>query len=186
MSSIPSIREPITDGVVALRMFAERDIPEILIAYQDDPELHLRIGIDRPPSGAELGSQAERAPAECEAGRGVRLTILEHGSDTCVGRIFVHGIDWANSHAELGMWLAPQARRRGLAPRALRLAVGWLLESCALQRVQIMTEPSNEAMIRAAQAAGFTQEGVLRGYALYGGRRVDFAVLSILPSDLAG
>jgi RimJ/RimL family protein N-acetyltransferase len=185
MSSIPSIREPMTDGVLALRLFGERDIPEILIAHQDDPELHLRLGLDRPPSGAELGRQAERAPAEREAGRSVRLTVLQHGSDTCVGRILVHGIDWTHSHADLGMWLAPQVRGRGLAPRALRLATRWLLEDCGLQRVQLMTEPSNQPMIRAAQAAGFAEEGVLRDYAFYGGQRVDFVVLSILTGDLA-
>jgi RimJ/RimL family protein N-acetyltransferase len=185
MPSLPNMREPLTDGVVALRVFAERDIPEILIAYQDDPELHIRIGTDRPPSGAELGRQAERVHPEREAGRSIRLTILESGSDVCVGRMYVHGVDWTNAHADLGMWLAPQVRGRGLATRALRLAADWLFNA-GFRRVQLMTEPSNQPMLRSAQAAGFKHEGVLRGYAISAGRRVDFTVLSILPEDLPG
>ncbi len=183
MPALPQIREPLTDGVVSLRAYAERDIPEILIAFQDDPELHVRIGSEKPPSGAELGRQAERLPAEWEAGRSARLTVLLDGSDTCVGRMLVHSIDWTNSHVDLGMWLAPHVRGRGHAPRALRLAAGWLFEA-GFKRVQLMTEPSNLPMTRSAQAAGFKHEGVLRGYAVYGGRRVDFAVFSLLPSDL--
>ena len=69
--------EPLTDGVVALRPAAERDIPEILIAYQDDPELHLRLGEERPPSGAELGRLAERAASGPRRRARVTLTILE-------------------------------------------------------------------------------------------------------------
>ena len=65
---------------------AERDIPEVLIAYQDDRELHLRMGVERPPSGAELGRLAERAEIDRAAGRAVTLTIIGRGSDVCLGR----------------------------------------------------------------------------------------------------
>ena len=40
-------------------------------------------------------------------------------------------------------------------------------------------------MIAAARAAGFTFEGVLRGFTFERGQRVDCAVLSLLPADLA-
>ena len=41
MSSFPRLTSPLTDGSVVLRDYVERDIPEILIAYQDDPLLHV-------------------------------------------------------------------------------------------------------------------------------------------------
>ena len=40
-------------------------------------------------------------------------------------------------------------------------------------------------MIAAARRAGLTEEGVLRAYLRERGRRVDVAVLSLLPADLA-
>ncbi len=186
MPSIPELTEPLTDDGLVLRLAAERDIPETLIAHQDDPELYKRLGLERPPSGAELGRQSELARAEREAGTHVALTILLPGSDTCVGGISLQRIDWINARGELGIWLAPGVRGRGLAPRAMRLAAAWLFEQCGLQRLALLTETDNEPMLASARAAGFTFEGVLRGYTLERGQRVDCAILSLIPADLAG
>jgi RimJ/RimL family protein N-acetyltransferase len=186
MRSFPLLTDPLTDGRVALRDYAERDIPEILIAYQDDRELHRLIGDERPPTGAELGSRAEREPAARAAGERATLTILEPGSDTCRGQLRGHPVDWDHGRAELGVWVAPQVRGHGLARGALRLAAGWLLADCGLARVELLTEPGNAAMLHAGQAAGFAREGVLREYLRVRGRskRVDVVVMSMLPGDL--
>jgi RimJ/RimL family protein N-acetyltransferase len=184
MPTIPGLAEPLSDGTVALRLAAERDIPEVLIAYQDDPHMHERLGEQRPPSGAQLGRRAEQAEVDRIAGRSVTLTIVTAGSDDCVGEIRVHPVEWIHARGELGIWLAPQLRRRGLAPRALKLAAQWLFDSCGLERLQILTEPANERMVAAARAAGFVDEGVLRGYSRERGKRVDRCVLSLLPGDL--
>ena len=162
MPSIPRLEQPLRGEHVGLRLAAERDIPEILIAHQVDPELYARLGLQRPPSGAELGRQMELAEREREDGVRVRLTIVEPGSDECRGRISVHSIDWESGRAELGMWLAPRARGRGLAPAALRLVAQWLFGGCGLERVELLTEPDNEPMLRAARAAGFAEQGMKR------------------------
>ena len=186
MPSFPELDQPLTDGEVVVRPAAERDIPEVLIAYQDDPELHLRLGQERPPSGAELGRRAERAGADRATGRGMTLTIAGQGSDVCLGQIIVHHVDWEHSRAELGIWVAPQARGRGLARSALRLVARWLLREASFERVQLRSETGNEQLLTAARAAGFQYEGILRGYALERGERVDNAVLSMVQRDLAG
>jgi RimJ/RimL family protein N-acetyltransferase len=184
MSSFPRLAEPLIDGGVALRDYEERDIPEILIAYQDDPRLHLLTGEDRPPSGAELGSRAEREAAARKAGDQVTLTVLETGDDTCRGQLRVEGVDWDHRRAELTIWLAPQVRGRGLGRGALQLAGRWLLETCGLARLEIQTEPQNLAAIRAAEAAGFAREGVLREYRRKRGKGIDMVVMSLVPADL--
>jgi RimJ/RimL family protein N-acetyltransferase len=185
MHSFPPL-EPLSDGAVIVRLAAERDIPEVLIAYQDDPQLHMRMGELRPPSGAELGRRAERAEHDRVTGQGLGLTITEPGDDTCAGQIDVHRVDWENERAELGVWVAPARRRRGLASRALRVLGPWLLTAGGLQRVHLLTEPDNAAMIGAARAGGFSYEGVLRGYYRGRGRRVDMAVLSLVRRDVGG
>ena len=184
MPSIPQLDEALTDGRVALRDAAERDIPEILIAYQDDPQLHVSLGQRRPPSGAELGRHFEQEPAERAAGRRATLAVLEEGEDVCRGVVNVHYLDWENSRGDICMWLVPQVRGRGLAARALRLGASWLLRTCGIARVQVLTEPSNEAMVRAALSAGFVQEARLRGYLRRAYGRVDAVVLSLLAGDL--
>jgi RimJ/RimL family protein N-acetyltransferase len=197
MPAFPDLSEPLTDGVVSLRLAAERDIPEILIAYQDDPELHLRMGNPRPPSGAELGRRAERAEEDRMAGRWLSLTMAEAGEDTCAGQIDIHRVDWENFRAELGVWVAPARRGHGLARRALALAARWLLTAGGLERVELLTQTDNHPLMCAAAAAGFQLEGVLHGYyrAFEGlprryrrgpGGRIDMTVLSLVRRDLAG
>jgi RimJ/RimL family protein N-acetyltransferase len=182
--AFPELKSPLTNWAVVVRPGAERDIPEILIAYQDDRELHTRMGQDRPPSGAELGRLAERAEADRAAGRALTLSILEPGSDTCRGQIYVHNADWDNARAEVGIWVAPGSRGRRYSQRALALVAEWLLRQGGLERVALLTEPDNEPMIRSARAAGFSHEGTLRAYTRERGARVDNAVLSMVRRDL--
>lgn len=197
MPSFPDLQVPLTDGTVSLRMAAERDIPEVLLAYQDDPQLHFLMGVPRPPSGAELGRRAERAEDDRLAGRGISLTILQGDDDTCIGQIDVHRVDWEHARAELGVWVAPRHRRRRVAARGLALAGPWLLTEAGLERVELITRSDNQAMISAGQAGGFRNEGVLRGFyrafkglppgsAVRRDGRVDMAVLSLVGRDLQG
>ncbi len=197
MPSFPDLQVPRTDGTVSVRLAAERDIPETLIAYQDDPALHLRMGTPRPPTGAELGRRAERAEHDRLTGRGLSFTIVGAGEDTCVGQIDVHRVDWDHARAELGVWVALQWRGRGVARRALLLAAPWLLLEAGLERVELLTQPDNQPMIRSAEAAGFHLEGLLRGYfrpfpglprelRRSSDGRVDMAVLSLVRRDLRG
>jgi RimJ/RimL family protein N-acetyltransferase len=185
MPSIPALEEPLaSDGVVVCDA-AERDIPEVLIAYQDDPKLSERLGRERPPSAAELGQAAERESAERAAGTSAEFTILAPGSDVCRGQLNLHHVDWENARGELGIWVSAGARGRGLASGALRLLGDWLMRECGFERLELVTEPDNEPMLRAAAAAGFVREGVLRSFLLERGRRLDAAMLSLLAEDLA-
>lgn len=184
MPTFPLLTTPLTGERVALRPAAERDIPEILIAHQDDPLLHVRLGLRRPPSGAELGRRAEGSDAEREAGEAVWLTMVLPGSDDCVGQLHVHDIDLDNARGELGVWVAPGQRGRGIGTEALALGARWLLTECGLARVQLLTEEDNAAMRHSARAAGFVEEGLLRGYLRERGARIDCTMLSIVTADL--
>jgi RimJ/RimL family protein N-acetyltransferase len=184
---IPALRAPLTDGVVALRLEAERDIPEVLVAHDDDPRLYHSRGRPKPPTGAELGRAIEEAPARRASGIDETLTIERaEPPHTFLGQVIVHSIDWPDRRVEVGIWLAPDARGRGLGRRALRLATVWLLHEWELERIGLGTEPGNAAMIACAQAVGFKPEGVRRGHRLLRGQREDEAVFSLIHADLDG
>jgi RimJ/RimL family protein N-acetyltransferase len=184
MPLFPDLDPPLTGPGVRVRLAAERDIPEILIAHQDDPGLSLALGLERPPSGAELGRRVEAEAADRAAGIGAWLTITAESSDECCGQVDVHDVDSDHQRAELGIWIAPGRRGAGLGRAALALAGRWLLEECGIIRVELLTEPDNQALARAAEAAGFAAEGVLRGYLRRRGGRVDVRVLSLVAADL--
>jgi RimJ/RimL family protein N-acetyltransferase len=137
MPAIPQPPERLGDDLVELREIAEWDIPEVLIAHQDDPELFRSLGLPKPPTGAQLGSEVDRAQAERLAGNAVKLTIVEPGGNDCRGRVEVDGFDWEQRTARMRVWTAPQARGRGYEQRAADLASAWLRSGVGLRDLQV-------------------------------------------------
>ena len=123
--------------LIELRPIAEWDIPEVLIAHQDDPGLHRWLGLSKPPTGAELGSQVENAEAQRLAGAAIRLTIVEPGSNDCLGRVEVDGFDWERRSAIARVWAVAQPRERALECEhgASLLAGEWLESVVGLREV---------------------------------------------------
>ncbi|MFZ0384109.1 MAG: GNAT family protein [Solirubrobacteraceae bacterium] len=184
MPSFPRFPAPLSDDGVQLRLAAERDIPEILIAHQDDAQLFAQLRMQRPPSGAELGRRSELADTERSLGARLWLTILEPGSDLCRGQIDVHAAELHYGRAELDIWIAPQHRHQGLGSTALALAGRWLITEAGLARVQLFIEPGNGPMLATAAKAGFVREGVLRGYWRERAGRRDAEAWSLVTPDL--
>jgi RimJ/RimL family protein N-acetyltransferase len=183
---VPSLPVPpptLADDRVALRLAAERDIPEILIAYQDDRALATALGLARPPSGAELGRRVEAAATLRAAGE-LWLTVTVAGSDECCGQLELHDLDADQRRAELTVWIASRRRRQGLGSAALGLAGRWLLTDGGLDRVSLLAAPDHAALRGAAGAAGYRTEGILRGYGLGPGGRADAEVHSLVAADL--
>ncbi|MDE3133187.1 MAG: GNAT family N-acetyltransferase [Acidobacteriota bacterium] len=137
MPAIPAPPDRITDALIELRPIAEWDIPEVLIAHQDDRDLHRRLGLDRPPTGAQLGSEVDNAEARRLAGDAIKLTIVEPGGNDCRGRVEVGGFDWEQGSAELRVWVAPQLRGRGYEQRAAELTAQWLRTSVGVADVSV-------------------------------------------------
>ncbi|MGH2857885.1 MAG: GNAT family N-acetyltransferase [Solirubrobacteraceae bacterium] len=189
MPRFPTLEQPLRGTVATVRLAAEHDIPEVLIAHQDDPELHRRLGMNRPPSASELGSRIEAAAHERRAGSGVWLTIVAADAsppDRCGGQLDVIAVDWDHARAELAVWVVPQERGRGLAREALALAGRWLLSECGLVRVAVAAPADHLALIGAATAAGFEREGVLRSYVAGPAGRLDLVVMSMVAGDVSG
>jgi RimJ/RimL family protein N-acetyltransferase len=164
MAPAIAIPDGLADERIALRAIAERDIPDILNAHEQDAGLARLIGMARPPSAAELGRAIDHAPADLHAGARVELTITRTGEDDLRGVVVLHSIAWERGTAAVGIWVAPWARRRGLGLRALRLASDWAFSGLGLRRLELSTGPENEPMIGLALHAGFVQEGVLRSF----------------------
>jgi RimJ/RimL family protein N-acetyltransferase len=137
MPSIPEPPDRIADELIELRPIAEWDIPEVLIAFQDDRELHRRLGLPRVPTGAQLGTEVEDAPARRLAGDGVKLTIVSPGGNDCHGRVEVGAIDWERGSASVHVWVIPQLRGRGYEQRAAELAQRWLQDSVGLRELTV-------------------------------------------------
>ena len=136
MTTLPALTGRLSDGVIELRAISDWDIPEILIAHQDDPQLARSLGLGRAPSGASLGAEVEQADAVRLDGGPLRLTIVEPGREDCRGRLVISDVDWQARTARLEVWIAPGLRGRGLARRAVVLATEWLRERAGIEQLQ--------------------------------------------------
>jgi ribosomal-protein-alanine N-acetyltransferase len=103
-----------------------------------------------------------------------------------VGSIGVMRLDDERLVAEIGYWVAKDARGRGIATRAVRLVSRWAVGELGVQRLELMSHVDNAASQAVAEAAGFVHEGVLRSYATLGCGVSDVVMFSLLPSDLDG
>lgn len=88
------------------------------------------------------------------------LLIIEEGS-TPVGQVRLDLLE--TGIAQISIGLAPEARGRGIARRALLLALAEAHERLDAHTVQALVKPGNEASLRAFSAAGFEQVRVDAG-----------------------
>ena len=102
-------------------------------------------------------------------------------TDAVLGQIGM-AVNERHRSAEVYYWVAPQARRRGVAMAALGLLADWAFES-GLERLFLLVHVDNETSNRLAERCGFTREGILRAYEPFKGGRPDLVCWSLLPRD---
>ena len=82
-----------------------------------------------------------------------------------------------------GIVLRPEARGKGHGSRAQRLLADYLFLHTTVNRVEASTDIDNLAEQRSLEKAGFTREGVLRGWQWRQGAWRDMVVFSRLRGD---
>lgn len=124
---------------------------------------------------------AEGSPERWAAGDGVALAVLgDDGAPMGSLQLMLRGR--RAGVAELGVWIAPTARRRGTAIAAITAMLGWAEPALGLARVEWHAAPDNAASLALAARLGFVREGVARAGQPAGvvGPRTDDVVLARL------
>jgi RimJ/RimL family protein N-acetyltransferase/nitrite reductase/ring-hydroxylating ferredoxin subunit len=176
---------PLTDGVIALRPFRAEDAPAVAAACQD-PEIQRWIPmIPVPYTEADARAFILMTLQGWHDGTGCEFAIVDAETDRFVGSIGLHLGSNPRLHA-VGYLVTPQARRRGVASRALRLVTRWGFEHIDIERLGLWTLPGNVASQAVAERAGFRFEGLARNWAPGRDERpTDAIVYSMTPEDLA-
>lgn len=86
----------------------------------------------------------------------------------------------------LGYELAPSHQGQGYMSEALSAILGWSFQHMALNRVEAMTHPANQASIRLLQALSFMQDGHLREAGYWAEQHHDLLLFSLLRKDFMG
>ncbi len=145
-----------------LRIWEQRDEAS-LVDGLNDPEIErFMAAIPFPYTAAHARSfVADLAPAAWTAGGAI--FAIDEGDGLAVGGLGIERFEHPDGPVgRVGYWVAHSARGRKLASRALGLAAPWAMDSLGLRRQELVHGLDNLASCRAAVAAGFRIDTVLR------------------------
>ncbi|WP_084958337.1 GNAT family N-acetyltransferase [Thermoactinospora rubra] len=172
-------RDVISTGPLVLRPPALGDAQMIARAAGDPVTARFLSRLPQPYTVQDALSYIGQAETRWGEG-GAEFAITRDGE--LVGVVGLSAPDVWGAH-EIGYWVAPWARGRGVASRAARAVTEWALDR-GVPRVVLLAEVENVASVKVALAAGFTQEGVEReAKTLRDGRRADWVRFARLPRD---
>jgi RimJ/RimL family protein N-acetyltransferase len=161
---------------VALRPWREDDADAVTAACNDPLIAHFLPFLPQPYTREDALAFIRRDSKD--------LAVVDPATDRVLGA--VGATPGSTGVAEVGYWVAPHARRQGVASAALEQFATRLFES-GLQRLYLTTALTNGASQRVAIAGGFVREGIARGSSrTRDGGRQDMIVWARLPGDPPG
>ena len=185
LTTFPTDLELHAEGGLVLRLPTDADVQAIAAACQD-PDIARFTRVPSPYTVDDarwfVGMAADGARS------GASLNLVVHDGDDLVASCGLPRVDQRDRSAEVGYWVAPGARGRGVATRASRAVCRWAFEEAGVERLMLEAATVNPGSNGVARALGFTLEGTLRQAAVEGGTdhpaRLDMNVHGLLPGEL--
>lgn len=162
----------------------------------DAPEMHALIQENRAHLDRWLRwSNAVKSLADVEAliaefrekqakGDGFHSGIRTEGH--LAGGLVCWHIHPQNRTSEIGYWLGERFTGRGLATRAARRAISWLIQEAGVNRIEMQCGVENLRSRAVPERLGFRLEGIRRQSHRIGDRFLDHCVYALLASQWAG
>jgi RimJ/RimL family protein N-acetyltransferase len=179
--------QPLVDGPTALRPWRDADVPQLVTACQD-PEIARWTRVPERYGESDARSFLLARYDAILAGTTAPFAIVSADDDTrLLGSISLMRFAWEHARAEVGYWLARDARGGGHVSRALRLICAWGFDSLDLERIDLLAGTENLRSQRVAARCGFTSEAILRSFIRGKGERHDMVAFRLLRGEaLAG
>ncbi len=181
-NSEPTRYLPLHSSRIDLTALVEQDLDQLQSFFQDMASLYYYI----PTTARPLNHlQLRKLLDDWNDGTESFVFAVRHAGQL-IGLVNLDGLDWTNSHAEIGIALtSPDARGQGLAAEALRLLMGYAFHELGLRRLWARVIEDNRASIRLFERAGFQPEGRLREHVLRGGQNRDMLIYGLLRDEFS-
>jgi RimJ/RimL family protein N-acetyltransferase len=153
-----------------------------MLAVIDDPDI---VRFTRVPSNADetfVRGWIRRYEDGWSDGTRAGFAIRAADGDV-IGFAAIVDLELEHQEGEIGYLVAPAARGRGVARRAVELLTRWGFEELGLLRLELRIDVQNPGSEVVAQRAGYQRDGVLRNVHFKEGLRCDLAVWSRLSQD---
>jgi RimJ/RimL family protein N-acetyltransferase len=149
------------DGV-RLRAYRPDDVEALATGYDDGLSRQFLPPLPSPFTLRHAERFLAEGVASVFADGGVVYAIADPETDELLGGIGFDRVVTHRRQAEIGYWVGPWARGRGVATSAVRALSAHALRT-GLERLELLTHWENGASQRVALAAGYQREGVRRG-----------------------
>lgn len=177
--------EALSDGPTALRPWRDSDLESLTVACQD-AEISRWTRVPMPYTENDARAYLLQRYDATTTGLGAPFAIVAAADhERLLGSISLQRFAWEHARAEVGYWLAAEARGGGHATRAVRLIAAWGFQSLGLERIDLFASTGNVPSQRVAERAGFRREAVLRSYMRGKGGRQDMVAFGLLARDWA-
>ena len=152
-------RQLLTDGVVTLRAPDSGDIDDYARSASDPAIVAFtHVPLDFGRDGAARFVAA--AATAWESGEMARFAVTSAAAPAqLVGSISLVHLDWATASADVGFWLLPEARGRGLAKHAVHLVTSWAFDVVGLSELRAEVFEGNDASWHVLMTNGFHEVG---------------------------
>ncbi|MCB0337467.1 MAG: GNAT family N-acetyltransferase [Bdellovibrionales bacterium] len=112
------------------------------------------------------------------------LAIIDKESNTHIGNIGIHRINWIYRTGELGIILGAVAKQgQGIGGEAVRLILEHSFKRLNLHKIFLITDENNEAALKCFKKNGFKQEGLLRSDCFRAGKYCNSVYMGCLLED---
>jgi RimJ/RimL family protein N-acetyltransferase len=175
----------IAAGWLTLRPFAPADIPWVYDVSQD-PAIQRNLVHALSSYRLEHAEFFVRdmAIATWDTGQRAEFLVYDTATGTRLGRVGLDLLPREAGAAEIGYWVDPRARERGVATAAVQAVCRWAFAQLDVDLIEWRCEVGNTASRRVAEKAGFLIEATLRKRLIHRSTRVDVWVGSLLREDL--
>ncbi|WP_156725047.1 GNAT family N-acetyltransferase [Streptomyces apocyni] len=112
---------------------------------------------------ADAQAMLQRQAQRWMRGEQASYCVTDAASGAVLGHVSLNSIQPPTRSAAVGYWVLPEARGRGVAPRALELISTWGFGTAGLHRIELDHAVGHELSCRVAKRCGYLYEGTLRG-----------------------
>lgn len=176
------------DGGLRLSRPTEADVDDVVAACQD-PEIVRFTRVPSPYRPAHARGFVLQSVQGAIAGTALNM-LARDATGRVLAACGLPRVSPADRAGEVGYWVAPWARRRGVATDATRAVCHWAFGPGGLERLRLEAAVDNPGSNAVARRLGFTLEGTQRRAAIEGaggvpgGRRMDMNLWGLLPGEL--
>lgn len=161
---------------ITLRALEPTDL-DTLYRWENEAALWTVSDTIAPYSRKVLWEYIQQNTSDIYSTRSLRLVIEDNTTHNAIGTIDFFNFDPLNNRAELGLFIAPEHRGKGIGREALMLLCDYARNHIGMKQIHITIRQDNSVCLKLFRDYGFNEVGVLKAWVKRGGTYCDAVLM---------